>query len=118
MHKGMEILMARMDSHPDEFDVTFRHTKLNYRSRWEFLLKPLMARCEAMARGEPSFDLAFLSDREVGEVFHKLMSVQGDACTHMVMNELLRDERSVEFGDGIKPYAPPMTVLVEEADNN
>jgi len=121
MHKSMEILMSRMDSHPVEFDVTFSHTKLNYRSRWEFILKPLMERAEAMMRGEPSFMLGFLSDKEVGLVFQKLMTVQGDACTHMVMNELLRDERGlreVEFGGGIKPYVAPMTVPTEETNNN
>ena len=114
MHKSMEILMARMESHPEEFDITFRHTSLTYRSRWDFILKPLMDRCEAIARGEPSFCVAFLSDDEVREVFYKLMSVQGDACTQKIMNELLSDVRSDrvplhKFGDGNGgiPYVPP-----------
>jgi hypothetical protein len=110
MHKSMEILMARMDSHPDEFDITFQKNV----GRWGFILKPLLERCEAMVRGEPTFYVAFLSDDEVREVFHKLMAVQGDACTQKIMNELLADERNdrvplQKFGDGRGgiPYVPP-----------
>jgi len=92
MHKGMEILIARMNSHPEEFDITFYRTELNPIRRWDFILKPLMDRCEAIAQGQPSFQLGFLSDDEVGEVFAKLMQVQGDACTQKIMNELLQYE--------------------------
>ena len=46
MHRGMEILMSRMDSHPEEFDITFQHLSA---SRWRFVLKPLIDRCEAEA---------------------------------------------------------------------
>lgn len=122
MHKSMEILMARMDSHPEEFDITFRSMNLNYLKRWDFILKPLMDRCEAIASGEPSFLLGFLSDEEVGEVFAKLMQVQGDACTQRIMNELLNEEEDhrVRFGDGWKytgtiSYSgdPVMTVPTE-----
>lgn len=90
MHRGMEILMSRMDSHPEEFDITFQHLSA---SRWRFVLKPLIDRCEAVASKEPCFLLGFLSDQEVSDVFAKLMQVQGDACTQMIMNELLQEER-------------------------
>ena len=94
MHKSMEILMARMESHPEEFDLTFRTTQLNPDKRWDFVIKPLMERAEAMVRGEPSFMLGFLSDEEVSVVFQKLMYVQGDATTQRIMNELLRYQDS------------------------
>jgi len=90
MHKSMEILMARMESHPEEFDLTFRTTQLNPDKRWDFVVKPLMERAEAMVRGEPSFQLGFLSDNELSQVFQKLMQVQGDVTTQRIMNELLR----------------------------
>ena|SRR5210317_1474976 len=93
MHKSMEILMARMESHPEEFDYTFRNTQLNPDKRWDFVIKPLFERAESMVRGEPSFQLCFLSDEEVAQVFHKLMLVQGDTTTQRVMNELLRDNK-------------------------
>lgn len=102
MHKSMEILMARMDSHPQEFDVTFRHMGIASKLRWDFVLKPLMERCEAIIKKEPCFLLGFLSDDEVSEVFAKLMQVQGDACTRKIMNELLHDEGpAVRFGEGV-----------------
>lgn len=108
MHKSMEILMARMDSHPDEFDVTFQVGGAN---RWKFVLKPLIERCEDMVRGEPSFNLAFLSDDEIREVFYKLMSVQGEMTTQRIMNELLQDERTdrvplQKFGEGLRLSIP------------
>lgn len=107
MHKGMQILMARMESHPEEFDITFRHMQLNYDNRWDWILKPLMDRCESIVKGEPSFIMGFLSDDEVTEVFYKLQKVQGDLCTEKVMNDLLKEERTdritpQKFGGGIK----------------
>lgn len=102
MHKSMEILMARMESHPEEFDLTFRATQLNPEKRWEFIVKPLMERAEAIIRKEPCFLLGFLSDEEVGEVFKKLMYVQGDLTTQRIMNELLRDEDRSTTRGGIK----------------
>jgi len=102
MHKSMEILMARMESHPEEFDLTFKATQLNPEKRWEFIIKPLMARAEAMVRGEPCFLLGFLSDEEVGQVFQKLMYAQGDLTTQRIMNELLRDQDRGAKGGGLK----------------
>lgn len=95
MHKSMEILMARMESHPEEFDLVYRQVQLNPDKRWDFVIKPLMERAEAMVRGEPSFMLGFLSDEEVSTVFQKLMYVQGDVTTQRIMNELLRDEERI-----------------------
>jgi len=100
MHKRMEILMARMESHPEEFDITFRHMQLNYDNRWDWIIKPLMDRCESIAKGEPSFIMGFLSDDEVIQVFYKLQSVQGSLCTEKIMNDLLKEERA----DRITPH--------------
>jgi hypothetical protein len=75
MHRGMEILMSRMDSHPEEFDITFQHLSA---SRWRFVLKPLIDRCEAVASKEPCFLLGFLSDQEVSDVFELLQEERGE----------------------------------------
>ena len=102
MHKSMEILMARMVSLPVVFDLTFRASQLNPEIRWDFVVKPLMERAEAMVRGEPSFMLGFLSDDELSQVFQKLMLVQGDVTTQRIMNELLRDEDRPVAKGGLK----------------
>lgn len=92
MHKSMEILMARMESHPEEFDLVYRQAQLNPNTRWDFVVKPLLARAESMVRGEPSFQLGFLSDKEISIVFRKLMSIQGDKVFKLISEELLRDD--------------------------
>ena len=84
MHKSMEILMARMESHPDEFDLVYRQVQLNPDKRWDFVIKPLLERAESMMRGDPSFQLGFLSNEEVSIVFRKLMSIQGDAMFKLI----------------------------------
>lgn len=94
MHKSMEILMARMESHPEEFDLVYRQAQLNPNTRWDFVVKPLLARAESMVRGEPSFQLGFLSDKEISIVFRKLMSIQGDKVFKLISEELLRDDSS------------------------
>ena len=107
MHKSMEILMARMDSHPEEFDITFKQITVGHVGRWDFVIKALMMRYQAMVAGEFSFDVAFLTDDEVREVLRKLATVQGDAFTQRIMNELLQDERTdriplQKFGEGLR----------------
>jgi hypothetical protein len=87
-----------MESHPEEFDLVDRQTQLNPDKRWDFVIRPLLERAESMVRGEPSFQLGFLSNEEVSIVFRKLMTVQGDFMLERVMNEVLRDQPNVKFG--------------------
>ena len=97
MHKSMEILMARMESHPEEFDLVYRQAQLNPDKRWDFVIKPLLERAESMMRGNPSFQLGFLSNDEVSIVFRKLMRVLDE--TFQKANPLSRPDRSgVKFG--------------------
>lgn len=102
MHKSMEILMARMESHPEEFDLTYRQIQLNPDKRWDFVVKPLLERAEAMMRGEPSFQVGFLSDEEVSIVFRKLMAVQGDFMLKRVLKENLDSEPQPKRSGGIQ----------------
>ena len=102
MHKSMEILMARMESHPEEFDLVYRQAQLNPDKRWDFVIRPLLERAESMVRGDPSFQLGFLSNEEVSIVFRKLMTVQGDFMLERVMNEALRDQPDKRDRGGIK----------------
>lgn len=115
MHKSMQILMARMDSHPEEFDTTFKQVMVGHVGRWDFVTRPLLMRYQAMVAGEFSFDVAFLTDDEVREVLCKLAAVQGDAFTQRIMNELLQDERTdrvplQKFGGGMA-YAHSSEVM-------
>ena len=108
MHKSMEILMARMESHPEEFDLVYRQAQLNPDKRWDFVIRPLLERAESMVRGDPSFQLGFLSNEEVSIVFRKLMDVQGDFMLKRVLDETFQkpsvnspikpDRSGIKFG--------------------
>lgn len=75
MNKGIEMLLARMDSHPEEFafDAPI--------GRWVWVQ-------ERLQRGE----LTFLSEEDVEAFKRKLDSVQGEAFTRTIMRELLVPE--------------------------
>jgi len=94
MHKGMSILMARMDSHPHEFNIVTPDAISS--RRWEFVVSPLLRRCSAIAKKEVSFELMFLSDNDCITVFKKLQEVQGSHMTQRIMNELLTDPGSFD----------------------
>jgi hypothetical protein len=83
MNKGVQILLERIKSNPEEFapDITGRHPE-----KWRNILQQVQAR----ANGEPQF-LDFLSDAEIQELWRAMQSVRGDQFTKQVMNTLLRD---------------------------
>jgi hypothetical protein len=75
VNKGIEILLARMDSHPEEFAFD------SPIGRWEWVWRNLQ-------RGE----LTFLSEEEIAAFKRKLDSVQGESFTRTIMRELLMPE--------------------------
>jgi len=83
MNKGVQILLERIKSNPEEFapDITGR-----YPDKWRNILQQVQAR----ANGEPQF-LDFLPDAEIQELWRAMQSVRGDQFTKQVMNTLLRD---------------------------
>lgn len=102
MNKGVEILLSRMDSHPQEFRWTF-----DYRGHsggmWEDLVTPCICRAERMlGRIPPKQDallrvigpdkeLPFLTDEEVLALYEKFIGIQSEAYTQAVMRKLLDD---------------------------
>lgn len=88
MNKGVEILLNRMDSHPDEFAYSQRSPMLLLKTdRWKWVIEPLMGRIKGDANGLP-----WLTDQEAQLLYTKLVSVQRDAFTSAVMRELLTSD--------------------------
>ena len=84
MNKGVEILLARMDSHPYEF--------LDKPSRWEEFLQPMVKRFthnHVPFREGAVVSFSFLSNSEVDAVVTKWEGLQGTAFTQAIMAELL-----------------------------
>lgn len=85
MNAGVEILLGRMESHPEEFQWD------NGTARWSWVLR--MVHGEKGYANEPwGPDLSFLPDEEIQTLRSKLHSIQGEAFTRTVMRELLVDD--------------------------
>jgi hypothetical protein len=84
MNKGVQILLERIKSNPEEFtpDIAGR-----YPDKWRNILQQI----EARANGEVPKYLDFLPDAEIAELWQAMQSVRGDQFTKQIMNTLLRD---------------------------
>ena len=83
MNAGVEILLKRMNSHPEEFQGLDTHirglnTTAGTEYRWEHYLRA-------------AFNSKFLTDEERTLLSSKLSSIQGGAFTQAVMRELMSD---------------------------
>ena len=95
MNKGVEILLSRMESHPEEFDIL--HDRPASNAPWAWILEPLIR----YIRDGETVTLNFLTTEEVDALFTKLMSIQADAFTHRVMRQLF-DEKQEEHYTPLK----------------
>jgi len=104
MNKGVQILLERMSSNPDEF-VPDIHGK--YLPKWRNIILAVYMRVDG---GKDYRDhLPFLTDKEIKALHEKMQSLQGDLFTKQVMNILLRDA-----GDGLG-YSEVIEMLEDKA---
>jgi len=86
MNKGVQILLERMSSNPDEFIPTLRD---GYPKKWRDILLSVEMRTNG---GKDYKDqLSFLNDKEIKTLWDKMQSLQGELFTKRVMNTLLQD---------------------------
>jgi hypothetical protein len=93
MNQGVQILLNRMDSHPDEFVPDLQS---HYPHKWRALLlkvdnRVILAKTKQL-NGLNTPDLSFLSDEEIFALHNKVQSIRGDLFTKEVMATLLADE--------------------------
>jgi hypothetical protein len=107
-NKGVEILLNRMDSHPEEFT---ERKNLGTRTRWDWLIEQVSRRVfnGHKANGNYHIELPFLTDKEVDAVYNKFMSLQGQAFTNRIMSELLDEPEA-------KPDPSPRKHLLTKMD--
>lgn len=81
-NKGVEILLNRMKSHPEEFMGS---------TRWDWVIFPLLDRVHGFVSTTHHIrtPLPFLSDEEINSLYDAYMALQGDAFSKRVMRELL-----------------------------
>jgi hypothetical protein len=89
-NKGVEILLNRMDSHPEEFT---ERRNLGSRTRWDWLIEQVSRRVLNGHKSDSKYrlDLPFLSDEEVDALHDKYQQLQGQAFTNRIMSELLEE---------------------------
>ena len=85
MNKGVQILLERMSSNPDEFIPTLRD---GYPAKWRNILVSVEMRTNGGK--EYKDQLSFLNDKEIKALWEKMQSLQGELFTKRVMDTLLR----------------------------
>jgi hypothetical protein len=100
VNKGVEILLNRMDSHPEEFvrqPLLVRTGRgATGAMRWDWVIESLLRRVENnhTSTFDYRLDLPFLSNEEVNILYDKYLRIQGEAFTQRVMSELLKEDRA------------------------
>jgi len=121
MNQGIEILIARMDSNPEEFvpDVIG-----NYPAKWRQTLLKVEHRIRSKgAKVKPDellvTELPFLSDEEIQAMWDKMQSIQADLFTKQVMNTLLQDTPAElsSFSNNQQARGSSYTITLEEMEH-
>ena len=90
MNQGVEILLARMDSNPDEFTTV--------RGKWDWVMEGVNRRIA----GKDKDVLAYLTDEEAQALYDKMQLLARDGFTRNVMETLLHEEEEVNpFADAM-----------------
>lgn len=105
MNKGVQILLERMSSNPDEFVPEMPLGAVG--RKWRDIIEAVHDRIKGRVGDAPYFDLKFLSDEEVLAIHTKLQEIRGDLFTKDIMARLLADDSSREastdsVGGGLK----------------
>ena len=109
LNKGVQILLERMSSNPDEFVPTLRD---GYSQKWRNILLSVEMRVNG---GKDYRDqLAFLTDKEVKALWEKMQSLRGDLFTKQVMDTLLQDAHEFRLSDVPTILAPPPITITKE----
>lgn len=111
INKGVQILLERMGSNPDEFIPTVRGS---YPDKWRDIVLAIHMRIEG---GKDYNDqLPFLNDTEIKALWEKMQSLQRDLFTKRVMDTLLRDAHEFRLSDVPTHLAPLMATLSPTAE--
>jgi hypothetical protein len=86
MNKGVQILLERMSSNPDEFVPDMMG---KYPPKWRNIILSVDMRVKGGKDYEDQ--LPFLSDKEIKALWQKMQELQGELFTKRVMNILLTE---------------------------
>lgn len=102
MNKGVQILLERMESNPDEFG--YDNPKLS--NKWRDITEQVSQRYQSIignpeAKGHWQYALDFLTDEEIVTLHDRLKALRADEFTRDVMARLLSeaDDQSYDSSD-------------------
>ena len=122
MNKGVQIILERMESNPDEFTET---PKINKASKWADIIVGIRMRVDKIINNPNeryTFDeLSYLTDEEVLALDAKLTDIRRDAFTKNVMSTILADADDGNYHKDSSPNFyqtsnPPKTLLASHED--
>ena len=97
MNEGVQIILARIASHPEEFIHTY-NVNTEYHGRWHNLIDNVNKRVEL---GNDRI-LAFLTDEEIKAIYDALREVQRDDFTATIMRRITNSENSYELQEQLR----------------
>ena len=89
LNQGVEILLSRMDSNPDEFTTA--------RGKWDWIMDGVNRR----VAGKDKDVLAYLTDEEAQALYDKMQVLARDGFTRNVMETLLEDAQELPTTAGV-----------------
>lgn len=107
MNTGVEILLARMETNPDEFIGEY--------ARWSEVIRAVDAR----KKGDHDFgdSLPFLSDEEIDRLYDKWCEISRKSFDDRVMRELLADKDDAGAPTSIFTLRPRPAVVTGRSTN-
>jgi hypothetical protein len=91
-NKGVQILLERIKSNPEEFTNLDALSHSKSPSRWGHIIRGVCTRTLYPASKE--IELPYLSDKEVAAMYEALKPLLAQQFTESIMEELLRDDSS------------------------
>ena len=104
LNQGVQILLARMDSNPEEFTTV--------RGKWDWVMEGVNRR----VAGKDKDVLAYLTNEEAQALYDKMQVLARDGFTRNVMATLLPDDESKPYisrADILKELTPGLEALFE-----
>ena len=104
LNQGVEILLARMDSNPDEFTTA--------RGKWDWVMDGVNRRVADKDKDV----LAYLTDEEAQALYDKMQVLARDGFTRNVMETLLEDAQElpttgISRAEMLKELVPGLNAL-------
>jgi hypothetical protein len=91
-NKGVQILLERIKSNPEEFTNLDTLSPAKTRTRWGHITRSVFNRTHQPEAKE--VELPYLSDEEVAVIYEALKPLLAQQFTESIMEELLRDDSS------------------------